>query len=215
MAVSARPRRRLDAVRRPQILATAVELVREKGLWSVRISDIARRAGISPASVVYYFGSKEELFAQAIAGADDAFYETVEPELDGFADAVERLAVLVVRSSDSDWLLWVDLWVYARHHPEIAGVQKRFNRRWRDCIASVLRHGERTGAWSAVDADQVALRLAGLTDGLAVQMILGEPDHSRERYVSMTLTAAALELGREPDEFLAAAKRVPGHGRVS
>ena len=69
-----RPKRRLDAVRRPQILATAVELVREKGLWSVRISDVAKRAGMSPTSVVYYFGSKDELFAEAISGADDTFY---------------------------------------------------------------------------------------------------------------------------------------------
>ena len=44
MIVSTRPRRRLDRIRRPQILATAVELLREKGIWSVRIADIAQRA---------------------------------------------------------------------------------------------------------------------------------------------------------------------------
>ena len=77
MGVSTRPRRRLDAVRRPQILRSAVDMVREKGLWEVRISDVAKRAGVSPASVVYYFGTKDQLFAQAIASADDAFYEAI------------------------------------------------------------------------------------------------------------------------------------------
>src|ERR1700749_2802851 len=93
-----RPRRRLDAVRRPQILATATDLVREKGLWSVRISDVAKRAEMSPTSVVYYFGTKDELFADAISRADDMFYEPVLDELGALATAVERVGWLMGRS---------------------------------------------------------------------------------------------------------------------
>ena len=70
-----RPRRRLDDVRRPQILRTTVELIRERGLWEVRLSDVAERAGISATSVVYYFGTKDQLFAEAIHVADEGFYE--------------------------------------------------------------------------------------------------------------------------------------------
>jgi AcrR family transcriptional regulator len=211
MAVTARPRRRLDAVRRPQILATAVDLVREKGLWKVRISDVARRAGVSPASVVYYFGTKDELFVQAISGADDAFYAELEPELLQRSDPIERLALLVVRSSASDWLLWVDLWLYACHHTDdnIKQSQRRFNRRWRDAIASAIRYGTELGAWRSQDPDEVALRLAAITDGMAVQMLLGEPDHTREQYVRMTLEAAALELDISAETLLSAAARVP------
>jgi AcrR family transcriptional regulator len=207
MSVSARPRRRRDAIRRPQILATATELVREKGLWNVRISDIARRAGISPASVVYYFGSKDELFAQAIARADDAFYSAVEPELERVEDPPARLALLVVRSSTSDWVLWVDLWLYGRHHEEIGGAQLRFNRRWRDAIAATIRYGVERGAWEVDDVSLTALRLAALTDGLAVQMLLDEPDHTRDQYVRMTLAAAALELGVQADALITESER--------
>jgi AcrR family transcriptional regulator len=217
MSISARPRRRRDAIRRPQILATAVELVREKGLWNVRISDVARRAGISPSSVVYYFGTKDELFVQAITGADDAFYAEVEPELAEVSDPAERLALLVVRSSNSDWLLWVDLWVYARHNSDvkIKRSQRRFNRRWRDSIATVIRYGVQREAWPVAAPDEVALRLAALTDGLAVQMLLGEPDHTPEQYVRATLTAAALELGLDAERLLSAAARVlPAEGRL-
>ena len=57
MAVSSgnvhqRPRRRLDDVRRPQILATTVALIGERGLWDVRLADVAKRAGISATSVL-------------------------------------------------------------------------------------------------------------------------------------------------------------------
>ena len=208
-AVGTRPKRRLDALRRPQILATAVQLVREKGLWSVRISDVAERAGVSPANVVYYFGTKDQLFAQAIAKADDAFYEPLGPELERLQRASDRLACLIVRSSESDWLLWMELWVYKRHHPDMADTQSRFYRRWRDAIAEVIRYGESTGEWSPPCPEEVALRLAALTDGLAVHMVLGEPDHTRERYVEMTLAAAANELGCGLAQLRAAAARCP------
>jgi len=209
MGVSTRPRRRLDAVRRPQILRSAVDMVREKGLWEVRISDVAKRAGVSPASVVYYFGTKDQLFAQAIASADDAFYEAIAPELERLDSAVARMAWLIVRSSTSEWVLWIDLWLYARRHPEIAGAQRRFHVRWRKAIADVIRYGTERGEWSCPDPDAAALRLAALTDGLAVHMVLGDPDHSRQQYVANSLTAAARELGRELDELRAAATSCP------
>lgn len=202
---SLRPRRRLDDVRRPQILATAIELISERGLWNVRLEDVAKRAGISPTSVVYYFGTKDQLFALAIAGADDEFYESIGRELAQAQGAIERLARLMLRSSMSDWVLWIDLWVYSRHHPETEAVQRRFHQRWRATIAEVIRHGQSTGEFRAVAADEAALRLAALTDGLAVHMVLEDPDHTREGYVLASLSAAALELGCDLDQLLAAA----------
>jgi AcrR family transcriptional regulator len=204
-----RPRRRLDAVRRPHILATAVQLIREKGLWSVRISDIAKRAGMSPANVVYYFGSKDQLFAEAISDADDAFYALVDEELPRLPRAADRLAWLVARSSTSDWLLWVDLWVYARHHPDTTAAQRRFHWRWRRSIEAVVRFGTEAGEWDVADPDAVAQRLSALSDGLAVHMILGDPDHTRERYVAMILASAARELGCDLAHLERAAARCP------
>ena len=40
------PRRPLSKVRQPQILATTVELLREQGLWSVRVSDVAETSAL-------------------------------------------------------------------------------------------------------------------------------------------------------------------------
>jgi AcrR family transcriptional regulator len=193
--VSERPRRRLDDIRRPQILATTVDLIRERGLWDVRLSDVAQRAGLSATSVVYYFGSKDQLFAEAIAHADDAFYEPLLSELRELESGTERIACLFVGSSTSDWPLWMDLWVYSRRHPETGAAQRHFHERWRETIADVVRHGIERGEWSVAEPGEVALRLSALTDGLAVHMVLGDSDHTAERYVAMSLAAAALELG--------------------
>jgi AcrR family transcriptional regulator len=189
--VSERPRRRLDDVRRPQILATTVDLIRERGLWDVRLSDVAERAGLSATSVVYYFGSKDQLFSEAIAHADDAFYAPLLSELEALPSGVERIACLFAGSSTSDWPLWMDLWVYSRRHPETAAAQRRFHERWRDTIADVVRHGATRGEWIVDAPDEIALRLSALTDGLAVHMVLGDSEHTAERYVAMSLAAAA------------------------
>jgi len=204
-----RPKRRLDAVRRPQILATAVELVREQGLWNVRISDVAQRVGLSPTSIVYYFGTKDELFAQAISDADDAFYEPLLVELAALPSALERIARLIARSSTADWLLWMDLWAYARHHPETAVAQRGFHRRWRQTIEDIVRQGAGSGEWTVADPGGVGQRLAALTDGLAVHMVLGDPDHTPAEYVAMSLAAISLELGCALSELERAAATCP------
>jgi AcrR family transcriptional regulator len=178
----------------------------------VRLADVAKRAGISATSVVYYFGSKDSLFAQAIAEADDAFYEPLVAELNELGTGAQRIACLCVRSSTSDWPLWMDLWVYSRHHPETAMSQRHFHERWRRTIADVVRHGCETGEWSVADPDAVALRLSALTDGLAVHMVLGDAEHTPEAYVTMSLAAASLELGCDPGELERAAAACTARG---
>jgi AcrR family transcriptional regulator len=164
---------------------------------------------MSPTSVVYYFGTKDQLFAAAIAGADDAFYASVQADLERLDSARDRMAWLIVRSSTSDWLLWMDLWVYARHHPETLLAQRRFHRRWRQVIEDVIRFGAQRREWEVDDAGGVAQRLSALTDGLAVHMVLGDPEHTRERYVEMSLVAVSLELGCELAELRQAASGCP------
>jgi AcrR family transcriptional regulator len=208
-AARTRPRRRLDAVRRPQILAATIDLIREKGLWTVRISDVAQRAGLSPTSVVYYFGTKDQLFAEAITGVDDAFYEETLDELARLERACDRVARLIVRSSTTDWLLWIDLWVYTLHHADTEVAQRKFQRRWRQTIQDVIEYGCQTGEWQVTDPAAAAQRLSALTDGLAAHMVLGNPEFARDRYVEMTLTAASLELACDVERLRRAAAACP------
>ena len=65
--MSVRPK--LTQKRRTQMLEAAAEVIGERGLCDTRIADVARRAGLSPALVVYYFGSKEKLLTEALAYA--------------------------------------------------------------------------------------------------------------------------------------------------
>lgn len=50
------------------ILQTAARLFLENGFQKVSIDDIAKEAGLTKASVYYYFGSKAELFKEVMVG---------------------------------------------------------------------------------------------------------------------------------------------------
>jgi AcrR family transcriptional regulator len=201
------PRRRLDDVRKPQILAAAVQLLVEEGLSHVRVADIAARAETSATSVIYYFGTKAELFEQAIAGADDAFYGQLASDIPLLASGVDRLALLVIRSSSSDWLLWMDLWVYARRNPELLEAHRRFDQRFRQMIGDTIRHGQARGEFGPVDAERASLRLSSLMRGLAVHVALGSLEYGPDEMIEESLHVAALELSCDEDALRAAAGR--------
>jgi AcrR family transcriptional regulator len=205
-------KRREDAparVRRPEILATTVELVREQGLSNVRVVDVAERAGTSPTSVIYYFASKDQLFGHAVADADAAFYAPLRPELERLESGIERLACLIVRSSLSEWPLWIDTWLLARQSEEMRVAEWGFESSWCELIAETIRHGIARGEFRPVEAGEVAIRLAALSEGLAVHMVLEQPGRSRAHYVSMWLKGAAVELGCQESDLQEAAARVP------
>ena len=55
------PRPKVDHLRKPQIVAAAAEVIYERGLLDARIGDIAKRAGTSAPTILYYFESKDRL----------------------------------------------------------------------------------------------------------------------------------------------------------
>jgi hypothetical protein len=69
------------------------------------------------------------------------------------------------------------------------------DRRWRETIIDIVRSGQRAGEFARVDPTDFALRLAALIDGLAIQVILDDPDVSAERMRDLCLAHAERELG--------------------
>jgi AcrR family transcriptional regulator len=199
------PRRRLPDARRVQILEAAARVIGQRGLSDTRISDIAERAGTSAPLVLYYFESKDRLLAEALTFAEERFYEETAAELAGIESARDRLVRLIelsctVENSASDvwqdeYLLWLDLWARAPRDPEIAKSRQALDRRWRTTIADIVRAGQASGEFRAVDAEDFSLRFGALLDGLAIQVVLEDPDVPMERMREICLRTAATELG--------------------
>ncbi|HUL27876.1 MAG TPA: TetR/AcrR family transcriptional regulator [Streptosporangiaceae bacterium] len=192
--------------RREQMLRAALEVIVERGYPETRIADVAERAGTSPALVIYYFKTKDQLLTEAIRFSEDTWYETGTTRMAAIDTAAGRLEELVAMSclpeADDDpgapntsWLLWLDLWAQAARHPEVASVRQKFDERWRHTISSLVVGGQAAGEFGPVDPDGFAATLSALLDGFAVQIALEDPTVDAGLAFELIMGYAAGELG--------------------
>jgi len=195
------PRPRVDHLRRPQIISAAAQVLYERGLFDSRIGDIAEQAGTSPATILYYFESKDRLLEEAVDQSDRDFYARLTEGQARHDCARDKLVHLIEETSRgpgglSDYTLWMEMWVRARRDDAVRNNYFRLNTRERELIADIVRAGQQDGEFSAdADPDNVALMLSGLMDGLGVQVTLGQPDVTPERMIDRCLALASTELG--------------------
>jgi AcrR family transcriptional regulator len=192
------PRPRLDHVRRPAMLSAAAEVIRERGLENARVSDVAERAGTSAPSVLYYFETKAELLKEALTSAEEQYYDELERELAGIESARERLVLIVAGGAgdgDYDASLWMELWARALRDPDLAATRAELDGRWRQAITDVVRYGQERGEFGPVEAEDFAVLLSSLLDGLAVQIALKDEEVTAQRARELSLAFAEKELG--------------------
>ena len=197
------PRPKVDHLRKPQIISAAADVLYERGLFDTRIGDIAKRAGTSAPTILYYFESKDRLLEEAVDQTDRDFYERLTEGQARQYNAADKLVHLIEETSLgpgglSDWTLWMEMWVRARRDPAVRDGYFRLDRRQRKLIADIVREGQEHGEFDReANPDDFALALSGLMDGLGVQVTLGQPDVTADRMVERCLALASAELGCE------------------
>ena len=194
------PRPQIDHIRRPQILEAAAQVIAERGVSGTRVADVAKRAGTSAPAILYWFGSKDRLLAEALTFEEERFYEVMAEMLAAEPGPVERLRTLIESASGgSDWALWMELWTRALRDAELGEARTRLDDRWRGEIAKAVREGQEAGHFGDADADAVAVTLASLLDGLAVQVTLGDPGIDEARMRELSIHAAEVLLDCDLD----------------
>ena len=197
------PRPKVDHLRKPQIVAAAAEVIYQRGLLDARIGDIAKRAGTSAPTVLYYFESKDRLFEEVVDQSDREFYGRLTEGQALHERASDKLVHLIEETSRgpggiSDYTLWMELWVRARRDRTVRRNYFRLNRRERSLIADIVKEGQESGEFTPeADPEEFALALSALMDGLGIQVTLGQPDVTAERMVARCLALASSELGCE------------------
>jgi BetI-type transcriptional repressor, C-terminal len=97
----------------------------------------------------------------------------------------------------SSWLLWLDLWAQSVRLPEVASVRQKFDERWREMIISVVLAGQAAGEFGPVNAEDFAVTLTALLDGLAIQIALTDPSVDSGRAFELGMQFASGQLGFE------------------
>jgi AcrR family transcriptional regulator len=191
--------------RREQMLRAALEVIVERGYAETRIADVAERAGISPALVIYYFKTRDQLLTEAIGYSEDAWYAAGVERLRSIPTAAGQLTELIAMTClpDTDpaprgeWLLCLDLWALSPRNTGVAAVRRKFDERWRETIRAIVLAGQEAGEFAPVDAEDFAVTLSALLDGMAVQIALEDADVPPARAYNLAMRYAAGQLGLE------------------
>jgi AcrR family transcriptional regulator len=189
--------------RREQMLRAALEVIAERGYPETRITDVAAQAGISAALVIYYFKTRDQLLTEAIRFSEDAWYATGTQRMAKISTAAGRLEEIVAMTClpeaapdvPGSWVLWLDLWAQSARNPGVAAVRQKFDERWRETIRDVILAGQDSGEFGSVDADDFAITLSAMLDGLAILIALEDPEVTPARAFELTMRFAAGQLG--------------------
>lgn len=176
----------VEAERKEQILAAACEVVSENGFKSLRIADVAKRAGTSTGTVHYYFDTKRDLmhaafdwnFTQSINRRRGIIESTASPS-QRLRDFIE--SYLPAGDTIGAWRVWAELWVEALHDPDLQELNERVYGEWRRAVAAIIRDGQDAGEFLEGDPVIFANGLIGMIDGLSLQVLLGSRSMSADR----------------------------------
>src|ERR1700712_2893294 len=88
-------RRKDQDGRREHLRGAALSTLADRGVSATRLKDIADAAGVTPATVLYYYPDVDDLLLQVLAGAMTRFYAPRRKTVEGIADARERLLATI------------------------------------------------------------------------------------------------------------------------
>jgi AcrR family transcriptional regulator len=189
--------------RREQMLHAALEVIVERGYPETRITDVAERAGASPALVIYYFKTRDHLLTEALRYSEDGWYETATRRIEAIKTSAGQLEEFVAMmclpeqegGAEDSWLLWLDLWAQSPHNPAVAAIRQKIDERWRETIRTLVLTGQEAGEFAAVDADDFAVALSALLYGFVVPIALDDPVVGPAHAFELSMQFASGRLG--------------------
>lgn len=164
------------------IVETAWDLFARHGYDSVRIADIAEVAGVSSASIHYYFSGKSELFDASLAYSVKLAFDRQIAWLGSIAEPKKRLVRLlelqspIGRTARSEWSIWLQAWSrQTLEDPPINDYPASYER-WSQTVRSTLEEGQASGVFRQRDAAEMTDELTSVLDGLGVKVLTSVMD---------------------------------------
>jgi AcrR family transcriptional regulator len=201
--------------RRESIRSAALQALAARGVAGVRLKDVAKEAGLSPATVLYYYPDMADLLHEVLQDAMDRFYERRREAIAGIDDARERLvatirAGLPTGPDDTGVRLAWDAIAIELHNPTLAEFDRLYVERQTDLYERVLELGVTQGHFVLPnEARDVATNLVALEDYHGLRVVLGwcSVDQASQLIVDYAALATQAELSALAVEL--ARTRVP------
>jgi AcrR family transcriptional regulator len=159
--------------KRGEILRTALDVIARNGYRRTSVRELADEVGLSQAGLLHYFASKEELFVELLRTRDEVdLAMTQQTGVTG----IDALIAIVRHNAEVPGLveLYAVLSAEATEpsHPAHAFIGERY-RMLRSALSDDIRDRQQRGEVAdGLDAEQLAVAVIALTDGLQVQWLL-------------------------------------------
>ena len=172
-------RRRKGKATRAAILDAAKELLLEEGYGRFVFRSVAKRAGVEPGNVQYYFASKSDLIRGVLVTELESYEERLENAVKRGRTKTEQVDLMVdwlgVDLTDHDSLrLWLAIWGMAAYDEELGGVVSAWYQAYIETFSGLLQ--KIFPQLANTRAMEAATTITAQFDGLMIVLLLGGPD---------------------------------------
>jgi AcrR family transcriptional regulator len=168
----------MRAERIPQIIAAAMTVFAWGGFAQARMEDIAQEAGLSKATLYLYFASKEAIIAAILQSYFERGFDELAA-LDTSAQPVTQRLISWTRRraqelQDNAAFLSIgfEFHALAARHASTREVVQGYYVRYRSALAALLAQAMEWGELENANADELAVVLISLLEGLTVLWML-------------------------------------------
>jgi AcrR family transcriptional regulator len=188
------------AVARERVLEAVIDAVADRGLADLSVADIGEIAGMSAGHVMYYFGTKDSLFVEALQYSegllDDARTKLLNRTIPPAKLLGEYIALyLPTGDHDARWSLWLEVWNRSLTDPELSAIQLELDGHWQQDLEAIIRNGLTRSAFVVADIASTVETISSLLDGIAVRMLTGTPALDRRQAIRLAVSACLTLLG--------------------
>jgi AcrR family transcriptional regulator len=148
-----------------------------QGAQQISLRGIAKELGVSPALLVYHFGSKDNLLIETMHWALAATVSRIQGKIAGVEDPEAALAALMdavfvgARENRDFHLIYMDLVQYAVRHESFNTLSVLLQRHINDTYALVIRQGIEAGVFETTDVDVAARHVRAIVEGGFLQWL--------------------------------------------
>lgn len=112
--------------RRRAIASAAVDAIAASGLSGVKLTDIARMAGVTTGSIAHYFADKDAVLAAALEEVcTRLFIQIGEPDNPPNVDEISSV-LPVSDEKRKEWKVWLAYWGRAPHSKALAQIHSQY-----------------------------------------------------------------------------------------
>ena len=173
------------------VVGAAAVLIPDRGIANLTLSDLAEALKTEESAVRYWFQDAGQVLIALTEIRNNWLLDEARARMASDESQTERLRDFIeLCAADHEATFHIELCRLSQRDESARRARQTQADAFRRTIAGIIRAGQRTGEFGAVSPDKVALVLASLISGFAVNVTLGDPAVTPEVMLATLLDAA-------------------------